>query len=306
MKAEAMSIKAIKVTSHMVNLAVLTMMLLLMTYAGYALWDSKQIHQQADKTLYEKYKPTAHDEGKSFQELQALNPEVIAWVEVYGTNIDYPVTQGSNNMKYVNTDAEGRYSLSGSIFLDCNNKKDFSDFNSILFGHHMSQKAMFGEIGEFSDRDMFESHLYGNLFFEGKDHGIAFFAFLHEDAYDLSVFLPGIDREGRQAYLDNLRSSAIHTRDINVTTDDRIVLLATCSSSSTNGRDILVGKITDEVYENSFLNEKTNGVSSLNGFSKEVYPVHLLLAVLTIMLVIGIYLRTTNKSKNSDAEGTGQ
>jgi len=132
--------------------------------------------------------------------LQAINPEVFSWLTVYGTNIDYPVAQGQDNMKYVNTNAEGKYSLSGSIFLDYNNSKDFSDFNSILYGHHMQKKTMFGEIGSFSNQYFFDSHRYGNLYYGGKDHGIEFFAFIHTSAYDDTVFTPNVTDKNRQAY----------------------------------------------------------------------------------------------------------
>lgn len=99
----------------------------------YVLWDSKQILQAADTNRYEVYKPT-EDKSKSFEELQALNPEVIGWVTVDGTHIDYPVTQASDNDKYVNTDAEGKYSLAGSIFLDYRNQKDFTDLIRFCMG----------------------------------------------------------------------------------------------------------------------------------------------------------------------------
>ena len=123
----------IRLLDGAVNFAVLTDFLLLFALGCYVLWDSKQILQAADTNRYEVYKPT-EDKSKSFEELQALNPEVIGWVTVDGTHIDYPVTQASDNDKYVNTDAEGKYSLAGSIFLDYRNQKDFTDFNSILYG----------------------------------------------------------------------------------------------------------------------------------------------------------------------------
>ena len=118
MKAEAIARKMIKGANGVVDTIVLIIVILLVAFAGYALWDSNQIYQAADKSNYAIYKPTIEDEGKSFKELQAVNAEVFAWLTVYGTNIDYPVTQGTDNMKYVSTNAEGLYSLSGAIFLD--------------------------------------------------------------------------------------------------------------------------------------------------------------------------------------------
>jgi len=257
--------KAISFANGAVNLAALTLILLLLAFAGYALWDSGQLYHAADKAQYAVYKPTAENEGKTFGQLQALNAEVIAWLSVYGTNIDYPVTQAADNTKYVNTNAEGVYSLSGAIFLDCANRSDFSDFNSILYGHHMERKAMFGEIGTFADKKVFDTHRYGNLYCGGKDYGIAFFAFVHCDAYDNTVFAANVQEAARKDYLDDLLEKAAFQRDIGVTADDRIVLLSTCSTGSTNGRDILIGRITDTTYADPFANGQTSDPNAGTG-----------------------------------------
>ena len=261
--AQNMVKKAVRTANSLVNFAVLAAILLLLAFGCYALWDSNQVYNAANAAQYEIYKPTVENEGKTFQELQAINPEVFSWLTVYGTNIDYPVTQGGDNMKYVNKGAEGSYSLSGSIFLDCENSRDFSDFNSILFGHHMEQRAMFGDLELFSDKDYFDARRYGNLYYGGRDHGLEFFAFLHTDAYDTSVFTPGVSgKEARQAYLDGLLNKAAFTRDIGVAVKDRIVLLSTCSSQSTNGRDILVARITDELFNDAFKTTEINNTGT--------------------------------------------
>ena len=303
MNAEVMGGKAIKLATGVVNCIALTIVLLLIAFAGYALWDSNQIRQAADKSNYAVYKPTVENQGKSFIELQSINAEVFAWLSVYGTNIDYPVTQGSTNMKYVNTNAEGLYSLSGSIFLDCHNNNDFCDFNSILYGHHMAKRVMFGEIGNFSDRNMFDSHRYGNLYFDRKDHGIEFFAFVHADAYDSTVFTPDVRGEQRQEYLDGLLAKAIYTRDIGVMAEDRIILLSTCSSSSTNGRDILVGRIADEVHIDPFINTKISdgiGQTDPDGqyrYVKEIPVLTLALSLILAVLIIVYILVACNRRK---------
>jgi len=303
-KAGSMARKLIKFVNSAVNYIVLTVILILIAFAGYALWDSNQIYQAADKSHYAIYKPTIEDEGKSFKELQAINAEVFAWLTVYGTNIDYPVTQGPDNMKYVSTNAEGLYSLSGAIFLDSHNSKDFSDFNSILYGHHMEKKKMFGEIGNFSDKDIFDANRYGNLYFDEKDHGLEFFAFVHTDAYNSAVFTANVEATQSQAYLDNLLANAMYTRDIGVTADDRIILLSTCSSNSTNGRDILIARITDETYEDPFINDNKNngkkqtGTNGQGGLAKELHLLNLILVILLIVLVIIIYYRRKNRKRS--------
>jgi sortase B len=250
--------KTIRVFSVTIDNALLLAVLLLLTVGCYALWDSNQVTLAADSKQYAIYKPTEENEGLSFAELRAMNPEVFAWLTVFGTNIDYPVTQSTDNMKYVNTNAEGKYSLSGAIFLDSGSSPDFSDFSSILYGHHMEKKTMFGEVGLFSDEAYFDAREYGSLYFDGKEHGLEFFAFLHVDAYDGGIFRTAItDRDAQEAYLSTLLTSAMHTRDLGVTVDDRIVLLSTCSSSTTNGRDILVGRLTDDRYADPFAKAPT-------------------------------------------------
>ena len=300
---KAIGRKSIKITNSLVNNAVLLIIVALIAFAGYALWDSNQLHQGANKSNYAIYKPTQEDNGKSFKELQAINEEVFAWLTVYGTNIDYPVTQGPDNMKYVNTNAEGQYSMSGAIFLDYNNSKDFSDFNSILYGHHMAKRVMFGEIGEFSDKEKFDSHRYGKLYYDEKDHGIEFFAFLHVDAYDTKVFNAGVRENHRQDYLDGLLEKAVHTRDIGVSIQDRIVLLSTCSSDSTNGRDILVGRITGETYGSAVAaDDEIDTTPATNEMYRLVKEIPLWALLLILVLTSLLIVKTVDIYNNKNRE----
>ena len=299
--------KAVWVADNIVNMFVLAVILLLLVFGCYAVWDSGLVTSEASAARYEAYKPSAQDGEISFQELQEINPDVFAWLTVYGTNIDYPVVQGGDNMKYVNTNAEGRYSLSGAIFLDCGNNPDFSDFNSIIYGHHMEKQTMFGEIGRFADKEYFDARRYGTLYYGGEEHGLEFFAFFHCDAYDTKVFKPNITgRDNQQAYLNMLLDMAIHIRyDMPVTADDRIVLLSTCSASSTNGRDILVGRITGEIYGDPFkteITDKTNYIPVIDEFTglwtHSPILVRVIIVVLPLLLILLLVVLTyTRKQK---------
>ncbi|MCL2107591.1 MAG: class B sortase [Oscillospiraceae bacterium] len=258
-------IRAIRLAHGAIDTAVLAAVLLLIVVGCYAVWDSKQVFDTASAAQYAAYKPTAEHETPSFSDLRAINPEVFAWLTVYGTNIDYPVVYSpDDNQKYVSTDAMGRYSMSGAIFLDRNCNPAFTDFSSILRGHHMEKRTMFGEIGFFAEKSYFDARQYGMLYYGGQAHGLEFFALVHADAYDGEIYRVGITgREESRAYLNLLLARAINTRDIQVTADDKIVLLSTCSGASTNGRDLLVGKITDELREDPFVMEKPNNAIAL-------------------------------------------
>ena len=290
---------SIWIANGFVNLCMLILILLLLAFGTYAIWDSGQVHGAASPARYQMYRPTAEGEADSFADLQAINPDVFAWLTVYGTNIDYPVVQGQNNMGYVNTDAKGRHSLSGAIFLDSRSGPHFSDFSSIVYGHHMENRVMFGEIALFADRNYFEARRYGALYFEGREHGLEFFAFVHADAYDTTVFRNQItEPEEREAYLDMLLQMAMHIRpDVPVTVNDRIVLLSTCTPNSTNGRDILLGKITDAVPRDPFQSEQVDnglpvpGIDTLPSLWGGVgLWVKIGIAVLVFLLILSVVI----------------
>lgn len=237
--------------NSIVDWAMLSCVLVLAVFGCYGIWDSNQIYEQADKTVYEKYRPG--EDTLSFEELQKINPDVFGWLTIYGTNIDYPLVQGEDNEKYVNTDAAGEFSLSGALFLDYRNQNDFSDFNSIIYGHHMEKELMFGELYKFEEKDYFEEHRYGEVFYEGTWHGIEFFLFLKADAYDRKIYAPLLkETEEKEEFLTYIQGNALRSRQIDISVQDHLVLLSTCTSDITNGRHILVGKITDEIYENPF------------------------------------------------------
>jgi len=302
--------RCIRFADELVNMAVLAAIMSLFVYGCYAIWDSGQVYDAAGAVRYEAYKPSADNGVGSFQNLQAINPEVSAWLTVYGTHIDYPVAQSDNNMKYINTDAKGKYSLSGSIFLDSRSSPDFSDFSSIIYGHHMDKQTMFGEIGLFSDKGYFDERAYGSLYYGGQEHGLVFFAFVHADAYDNTVFRTKIaGRDEQQAYLNMLVERAVHIRgDVPISADDRIVLLSTCSASSTNGRDILIGKITDTVYADSFKTKLTGAITAipvinaLPGIWTQM-PLYILAgagAAIFLLILLAVLIYIIKKKKRSE------
>ena len=132
--------------------AILATVMLL--YGGYALWDTAMLYQGAFASgNLMKYKPSVSvdEDDASLEELLAINPDVRGWLTIDGTHVDYPIVQGEDDMEYVNKDVYGEFSLSGTAFLDSENTSDFSDCYNLLFGHHMANGAMFGDVARFTD-----------------------------------------------------------------------------------------------------------------------------------------------------------
>lgn len=280
----------IKAINSIIDNIMLLMFLGILVFGCYALWDSHQVISEASSTNYTVYKPTQEDH-RSFDDFQSLNPEVFGWLNIYGTHIDYPVVQADNNEKYLNTSADGEYSLSGSIYLDYRNDKHLKDFNSIFYGHHMEGNALFGEIGSFKDKSFFDERMYGTLFVDGKTYGLDIFAFMEVDAYDTSIY--DISVQDTQSYLDLIKNHAMYYRDIGVNTQDHIILLSTCTSDMTNGRHILVARLSETVHDNTFVDEEnTKNIDFHYSYTWYIIPI-----IILVIIIIYLYKRTQRKEE---------
>lgn len=93
-----------------------------------------------------------------FDALKKINPDVVSWITIPGTNIDYPVLQGKDNNQYLHKDMEGKESSAGAIFLDHGDKADLSSRHNIIYGHHMKNGTMFKDIVRYKDQQYFDEH----------------------------------------------------------------------------------------------------------------------------------------------------
>ena len=233
--------------------AILATVMLL--YGGYALWDTAMLYQGAfvSQNLM-KYKPSVSvdEDDAGLNELLAINPDVRGWLTIDGTHLDYPIVQGEDDMEYVNKGVYGEFSLSGTVFLDSENTSDFSDCYNLLFGHHMANGAMFGDVVRFTDRTYFEKHQTGRLFYpDGRSVEITLYACLQTDAYDRLVYRPEVRKQENMAeLLAYIQKEAVQYRDIGITRQDRLIGLSTCAEAETNGRVILFGRLEKEKQVN--------------------------------------------------------
>ena len=299
-KASFLARGVISVFDHLVDLVVMALILVVLAYAAYSIWDTNQIYTSSDSTVYETYKPTAEKDSPTFAELQKINPDVCAWISVYGTGIDYPVVQGENNDEYLNKTVTGDFALGGSIFLDSTNNNDFSEFNTVVYGHHMEKSEMFGDLDKFDDKSYFDEHQYGSLYYGGALHGLTVFAMVDGDAYDFTLYNPhvdgmssdsgdaasvngdsadsteenssrgnisGTDTSAETNYISYITSKAKYTRDIGVKPGDHIVMLSTCASG-TNERYVLFARIEDNAEANPYEDNSDHSVKrSVAGLS---------------------------------------
>ncbi len=86
-----------------------------------------------------------------FDGLRAINKDIVAWIQIPGIGVDYPVVQGKDNDHYLHYTFDGKANKAGSIFLDYRNRKDFTDSKVILYGHNMKDGSMFSNLKKYQD-----------------------------------------------------------------------------------------------------------------------------------------------------------
>ena len=238
--------------------AVLLALLVILLIATYALYDTGRVNNEADPAKYATYKPTSVEGQKSFEELRAMNPDVMGWLTIYGTSIDYPIVKAQNdNFEYLSKDVEKNWTTCGSLYVDVHNQWNFHDFNTIIHGHHMADHKMFGDLDLFTKADYFKEHQYANLYYEGKNHGVELFAILTIDAYNPIVHSTNLTTdELKQQFLNRIQKETLFFRNVEVNMDDHLVTMTTCNLNDTNGRFTLVGKILDYEVPNPFPEEE--------------------------------------------------
>ncbi|MCL2680125.1 MAG: class B sortase [Coriobacteriia bacterium] len=95
-----------------------------------------------------------------FAALRAHNADIVAWISIPNTIVDYAITQTSNNEFYLHHDAFKRPSRAGAIFLDKDCPRDFSASDTIVYGHHMRNRSMFGSLNRYADSSFANGHRY--------------------------------------------------------------------------------------------------------------------------------------------------
>lgn len=177
-----------------------------------------------------------------FEALQKENPDIIAWLYSEGTPINYPVVQAEDNNYYLRRLTDGSYNSNGTLFLDFRCRSDFSDFSSVIYGHRMKSKAMFGTLPEYAEQEYYDEHPVMYLLTPQADYKIeliaGFMTSSDSEAYDQ----PGSESQ-RQSFLDNAVNNSLFQSSFEYSTDDRFVCLSTCSYEYENARLMLVGKL---------------------------------------------------------------
>ncbi|MEY8495552.1 class B sortase [Lachnospiraceae bacterium] len=187
-----------------------------------------------------------------FQGLWAVNPDAYAFIEIPGTQVNYPVMQSSTQEEdyYLNVTFEGVAALPGSIYSRMVNAKDFSDPITVIYGHDMLDGSYFGDLKNYVDRNFFDTYRDMYIYLPERQLHYQIIAevvygdMLISDSHDLKI------PESVITFVDELKgiqeAQNQYAEDMTVTSQDRLVALSTCIGDRPSNRRLVVAKLVDE------------------------------------------------------------
>lgn len=189
-----------------------------------------------------------------FEELQETNEDIYAWITVPGTQVDYPILQSETDNYYLEHNLDHSSGYPGCIYSNLCNAKDFSDYNTVLYGHNMKNGSMFGCLHEFEDADFFaENRLIYVYTPERRLTYEIYAAVKFSDVYIPAYYDVG-NEIGKDAFLSDVvavseDSEISHIFEALDTTEaERIITLSTCVNGEREKRYIVVGLLKEEAY----------------------------------------------------------
>lgn len=182
-----------------------------------------------------------------FDKLKSVNEDVVGWIYVDALpDISYPIVKGKDNQTYLHQTYEKNYNFAGTIFVDYENSGDFSDCNTLVYGHNMKNGSMFGHLKKFREDDkLYKQDKYFWILTPERNYRYeiisAYTTGVNSDTYTLFKG-PG---EEFEKYLEMIKGySEIQTDDTDLTIKDKIVTLSTCTGNEST-RFVVQGKRVD-------------------------------------------------------------
>ncbi|WP_317395340.1 class B sortase [Faecalicoccus pleomorphus] len=217
-------------------------------FSAYQLWTIYNTQDTVKKETEELEKLVVSSDDANLLEpdwdqLLAQNPDIVGWIYIPGCEISYPVVQGSDNSFYLDHTISGEYNRMGSIFLDAQTSSDFSQDNSIVYGHSVDIGGMFTNLANFDDQSFFNEHPVFYLLTPTQNYkcSIVYFA----KTTDGSVYYTTSFGSYRNERLSEMMASAQYTNEVD-TSNGSFITLSTCDLDygfDSNQRLVLMGKL---------------------------------------------------------------
>lgn len=180
-----------------------------------------------------------------FESLTEVNDDVIGWIYIPDTNVNYPIVQGTDNRHYVSTMADGSSNAAGSIFMDYRNAPEFTDRHTVIYGHNMRNGSMFANIVDYKKSGYLEAHPIGMIMTPAGNFRLEVIGGYVADLSDSAWQLEFAGEDDFSAWLEETLSRTGDVLGVRPDGTDRIVTLSTCSYEFSGARYVLVCRIVE-------------------------------------------------------------
>lgn len=198
--------------------------------------DSSEKDTDLEETADETFVATEKIVNQNIVDLQNdVNSDIVGWITIDGTLIDYPFVQTDDNSYYLDKNIKKEKAAAGTIFMDCRCAEDFSDFNTVLYGHHMKNKSMFGNVKLFADPEFFASHTTGTLYTKYGTYDLEIFAYMVVRSDDDMIYNLSPDQD---SFYEYVRENARQYRE--PSDEGKVVTLSTCAYEFDGARMVLL------------------------------------------------------------------
>nr|WP_300003941.1 class B sortase [Tissierella sp.] len=202
---------------------------------------SSMDNKKAYKNISKEYKAAESiEETSNLDLLKEKNENIVAWLDVPSTNINYPVVKGSDNDFYLTHDMEDKKSIHGSIFMDYRNlAKD--DRNLVIYGHYMKDGTMFKDLINYKEETFFKDNPDIFVDLGGEKERYEIFSVVLTTGDSGYIDIDFSSEESFLDYIDNIKAKSLFTRDIDFKGGEKIVTLSTCSYEFHDARTVVFG-----------------------------------------------------------------
>lgn len=181
-----------------------------------------------------KYQIEIPDKNIDFDKLhREVSDDIYAWIYIPNTNVDYPVFQHpTDNTYYLEHNVDGSEGYPGCIYTENYNSKDFSDPQTVIYGHNMRDGTMFSDLHKYEEQEFFDENKYVYIYTEDMVYVYRIFAaYQTNNAHQLLNF-DFSKKENLLTYLENVRALGselkIFDDDVVFSGDDQVLTLSTC------------------------------------------------------------------------------
>lgn len=226
----------------------------IMLISSYFIFKDKQEDKKQESTFEElveiaEDKEQNTDEKKedtiNIEELYEINNDIVGWIKIEDTNINYPVMQTKDRPQfYLRKDFYKKYSQWGTPFLAENCDIQTSD-NLIIYGHHINNSKMFGELEKYRNQEFYSHHKF--IKFYTKDNLteyeiISVFRTIANSEFKYYEFVNANDEREFETFITKCKELSFYNTENNAEFDDKLITLVTCDYSLKNGRLVVIAR----------------------------------------------------------------